>query len=460
MNRFVKQNLLLIIVMGVSSVIILALIVYSGIVYFQMSQCISETEDLRKKISDLIAASPAPVDGNKPLIEKDIELYTKLNAEISSRIGRPYQAAADRFVEVLMGVKKGESIEEARKKFVSEYNETVGKFDDRQADQTIELRKLERKYARTLGPALAAFKKIVEPLTQEPDLDNYAEEFAFFTIGIPRKMQGRRDPANDFLIYCRKYREKLVQMLGAKMRPEADSLGFPFFGEGGATVAAAAAPSPEGGEGQAASTGPFRRDDIPRIARHWDIIGDICRRINSVAGLKSLDFFRIRGITNGGYDNTFVARGSYVVSHYSFEVVAPLKDIRALAEAFAYDPVIGRFYIVRSVFIYAPETEIASAQQLLNPQSAGETDPEKKDSSPAPARRRGRRGAVVEEEPQASAEKDKEKELRAKWREEFEKREKSLPFYQRSGYGDVKLGGVTDFRAVFDVDHVELGGLY
>ena len=458
MNRFVKQNMLLISVMSVSSVIILALIIYSGIVYFQMSQCISETEDLRKKISDLIAASPAPVDGNKPLIEKDIELYTKLNTAISSRIGRPYQKAADRFVEVLMGVKKGESIEEARKKFVDEYNETVGKFDDRQADQTIELRKLERKYARTLGPALTAFKKIVEPLTQEPDLDNYAEEFAFFTIGIPRKMQGRRDPGNDFLIYCRKYREKLVQMLGAKMRPEADSLGFPFFGEGGTTVAVTTA-SPEGSEGQTAPAGPFRREDIPRIARLWDIIGDICRRINSVAGVKSLNFFRIRGIANGAYDNTFVAQGSYVVSHYSFEVVAPLKDIRALADAFSYDPVIGRFYVVRSVFIYAPETEVASAQQLLNPQSAMEADPEKKDN-PAPVRRRGRRGAVVEEEPQASAEKDKEKELQAKWREEFEKREKSLPFYQRSGYGDVKLGGVTDFRAVFDVDHVELGGLY
>ena len=35
MNRFVKQNLLLITVMGISGVVILALLVYSGIVYFQ-----------------------------------------------------------------------------------------------------------------------------------------------------------------------------------------------------------------------------------------------------------------------------------------------------------------------------------------------------------------------------------------------------------------------------------------
>ena len=455
MNRFVKQNMLLVVVMGFSTVIILALVVYSGIVYFQMSQCISETEDLRKKISDLINASPAPVDGNKPLIDQDIKLYTELNKTISARIGRPYQQAADRFVEVLMRVKKGESIEEARRKFVEEYNNTVGKFDDRQAEQAIELKKLERNYAGTLAVALREFRRIVEPLTQEPDLDNYAEEFAFFTIGIPRKMQGKRDPGKDFMIYCRKYQDKIRQMLGPKMRPEADSLGFSFLGDASASVTTS---SPEGGEGQPAAAGPFRRDDIPRIARLWDIVGDICRRINSVDGVRSLNFFRIRGIVNGAYENTFSAQGGYITSHYSFEVIAPLKDIRALAGAFAYDPAVGRFYIVRSVFIYAPETEIASAKQILNP-AVIENENEKKDQ-PAPVRRRGRRGAVVEDEPQNNAEKDKEKELQAKWREEFEKREKSLPFYQRSGYGDVKLGGVPDFRAVFDVEYVERAGLY
>ncbi|MBQ9500930.1 MAG: hypothetical protein IJU70_02110 [Lentisphaeria bacterium] len=438
--------------------IILSLIVYSVIVYFQMSQCISETEDLRKKISTLINASPAPVEGNKPLIDQDIQLYTNLNKTISSPIGRPYQKAADRFVEVLMGVKKGESVEEARKKFVEEYNNSVGKFDNRQAEQAIELRKLERKYARTLDPALRAFKKIVEPLTLEPDLDSDTIEFAFFTIGIPRKMQGEREPGKQFMVYCRKYQDKIRQMLGPKMRPEADALGFSFLGDASASTSVST-PSPEGGENQTAVAGPFRRDDIPRIARLWDIVGDICRRINSVDGLKSLNFFRIRGIANGAYENVFSSQGNYITSHYSFEVIAPLKDIRALAEAFAYDPAVGRFYIVRSVFIYAPETEIAAARQLLTPAVTTEAESDKKDQ-PTPVRRRGRRGAVVEEEPQNNAEKDKQKELQAKWREEFEKREKSLPFYQRSGYGDVKLGGVTDFRAVFDVEYVERTGLY
>ena len=83
MNRFVKQNLLLITVMGISGVVILALLVYSAIVYFQMSQCISETESLREQIRKLINQRPAPVEGNKPLLQKEIIMvslrFTMLN---------------------------------------------------------------------------------------------------------------------------------------------------------------------------------------------------------------------------------------------------------------------------------------------------------------------------------------------------------------------------------------------
>ena len=112
MNRFVKQNLLLIIVMSISSVVILALLVYSAIVYVQMSNCIEETDNLRKRITSLINNTPAPVEGNKPLIRQDIELYSTLNRNLSVNFGRPYQVAADRFIEVLMDVKKGESAQE------------------------------------------------------------------------------------------------------------------------------------------------------------------------------------------------------------------------------------------------------------------------------------------------------------------------------------------------------------
>ena len=445
MNRFVKQNLLLITVMSISSVIILALLVYSAIVYFQMSQCISETDSLRQKIATLIRHTPAPVDENKPLISQDIALYTKLHSELSKTIGRPYQPAADRFIEILMGVKKGGDIEEARKNFIEEYNNTVGK-DENPARQGMALDELRRKDRNTWDKALQEFVKLVTPLTQEPDLEHDGEAFAFYTIGIPRKMQNNPEK---LLAYARKYQDKIHQLLGQKMRPEADALGFTFIENPTATYKSEDPDS--GGKG-----GPFRKEDISIIFRHWDIIGDICKKI-SVVDIKSLNFFNNRGINreNGAYDATFTGRGNYMVAHYSFEVTASLENLRKLAKSFCYDPATRRFYIVRSVFVYASDIEVASAKQLLNPVAA-QQETEKKEVTPQ-VRRGRRRGSVVEET--ATETQDKEKELRAKWQEEFEKREKSLPFYQRSGYGDVKLGGTGEYRAVFDIEYIELAGM-
>ena len=443
MNRFVKQNLLLITVMSALSVIILALLVYSAIVYFQMSQCISETDSLRQKIATLIRRTPAPVDENKPLIGQDIALYTKLYGELSKTIGRPYQLAADRFIEILMNVKKGESIEEARKNFVEEYNNTVGK-DENPARQGMALDELRRKYRNTWDKALQEFIKLVTPLTQEPDLEHDGEVFAFYTIGIPRKMQNNPEK---LLTYSRKYQDKIHQLLGQKMRPEADSLGFTFIENPAAIYKS---------EDAGSQGGPFRKEDIPVILRHWDIIGDICKKI-SIVDIKSFNFFHIRGINkeNGAYDGTFVSRGNYVVAHYSFEVTASLENLRKLAMSFNYDPVARRFYVVKSVFVYASDVEVAAAKQLLNPLLLQQENEKKETASTG--RRGRRRGSVVEEV--ASETQDKEKELRAKWQEEFEKREKSLPFYQRSGYGDVKLGGMSEYRAVFDIEYIELAGM-
>ena len=442
MNRFVKQNLLLITVMSIASVIILALLVYSAIVYFQMSQCISETDSLRQKIATLIRHTPAPVDDNKPLISQDIALYTKLNGELSKTIGRPYQPAADRFIEILMNVKKGASIEEARKNFVEEYNNTVGK-DENPARQGMALDELRRKYRNTWDKALQEFVKLVTPLTQEPDLEHDGEAFAFYTIGISRKMQNNPEK---LLAYARKYQEKIHQLLGQKMRPEADAFGFTFIENPNVTFK-----SEEGG-----AAAPFRKEDIPLIFRHWDIIGDICKKI-SVVDIKSLNFFNIRGINreNGAYDATFTGRGNYMVAHYSFEVTASLENLRKLAKSFCYDPATRRFYTVKSVFVSAPDSEIAAVKQLLNPQAVQEVA---KETSTAPVRRGRRRGAVAEPVENSSTD-DKAAELRARIQEEFEKREKSLPFYQRSGYGDVKLGGMSEYRAVFDIEYIELAGM-
>ena len=392
MNRFVKQNLLLISVMGISGVVILALLIYSAIVYFQMSQCISETETLREQIRKLISQRPAPVEGNKPLLQKDIDLYTKLNTELSAAIGHPYKKAGERFIEILKNVKKDGSIEEARKEFIEEYNSTVG-IDEKPARQGMALEEMRRKYRATWRPALREFLKLVAPLTQEPDLERDGEAFAFAAIGIPRKMQNNPEKVMD---YCRKYQAKINQLMGQRMRTEADSLGFSFIENPAKTFEVEGS---EGGPVKAA----FRVEDIPLITRHWDIIGDICKRISTVE-IQTLNFFHIRGINaeNGAYDGTVTSRGNYQVYHYSFEVTSSMENLRKLVKAFNYDPATKRLYIIRSIFVYASDVELAAARFLLNPQLAQQEaeKAEKTEKSAVSGRRGRRRGAAPVEEPQ------------------------------------------------------------
>ena len=38
----------------------------------------------------------------------------------------------------------------------------------------------------------------------------------------------------------------------------------------------------------------------------------------------------------------------------------------------------------------------------------------------------------------------------------FLERQKSLPIHERYGYGEILIGGEKDFRAVIDIDYVEL----
>ena len=74
MNRFVRNNLFLIIACAVACVAAVVLLIFSIIRYTGMARCIAEIEQFRQQIIELGKKRPAPVDENKPLIKQDIQL--------------------------------------------------------------------------------------------------------------------------------------------------------------------------------------------------------------------------------------------------------------------------------------------------------------------------------------------------------------------------------------------------
>ena len=92
MNRFVKNNLVLIIVLGISLVVTIGLLVWTTMQYLQMWQYITQTENLREEIANLIKKTPAPVEGNIPLIETDKKLYERGSGTDSQTVRTPVAA--------------------------------------------------------------------------------------------------------------------------------------------------------------------------------------------------------------------------------------------------------------------------------------------------------------------------------------------------------------------------------
>ena len=94
MNRFVRNNLFLIIACVAAGVAAVGLLVFSIIRYTEMARCIAEIEQFRQQIIQLGKKVPAPVDENKPLIKQDIQLYTRLAGELEAYFTSGTRASA------------------------------------------------------------------------------------------------------------------------------------------------------------------------------------------------------------------------------------------------------------------------------------------------------------------------------------------------------------------------------
>ena len=219
MNRFVKNNLVLFIVLGVSVVVALALLVWTAIRYTQMTRYINETDKLRKQIGELIAKTPAPVDDNKPRISADIDLYSKTAAGLQKRFGHPLDPAVDAFIKELKLTAKEAKAEDAPKEITLEwlkekFHEGWDRIDaNNSAQQGVFYKQFQRRF-RNWPEALQEFRKLAENATTEPITEFNIDEVFLGALGIPRTMQSRPENRTKFIS---DFRYKLLDMLAGKV---------------------------------------------------------------------------------------------------------------------------------------------------------------------------------------------------------------------------------------------------
>lgn len=443
MNRFVKNNLVLFIVLGLSVVVAVALLVWTAIRYAQMTRYINETDKLRKQIGELIAKTPAPVDDNKPRISADIDLYSKTAAGLQKHFGHPLDPAVDAFIKELKLTPREAKAEGAPKKITLEwlkeqFHEGWDRIDaSNSAQQGVFYKQFQRRFSNWTE-ALQEFRKVAENATTEPITEFNIDEIFLGAIGIPRTMQSRPENLTKFIS---DFRYKLLDMLAGKVAVGPNASLFSFE-----------------------ENAVYQPEEYPLVVRNWDIIGDIAQRI-SRAGVKELTAFRKRSLA-GEESN------GYQLYHFSFEVTGPIASIRKLIADIDNAYVSNRVYLVRSVSLFAlnDPAEALFSQESTLPQDFIDSlmEQEARKSAAAAAAstttpvvpqvrgRRGRRQPVVPMEAPNRTELSAEElqARRAQVVKEFEESEKKKKYFERFGYGDTLIGGSDECRAVIDVDYI------
>ncbi len=418
MNRFVRQNKKFIsALIGVGAIAFLLLIVAVW-GYVEVLSANSEADARRKEINQLVRRKPSPVEENRQPIQQDIATYTKAVQAMWRNFGHPYQLAADRFLMVLLDLSEKDDLAEKKAEFLEKYRQEV----EENSNSVAAFDQFRRNYPRW-NAATAEFIELARDLAPDPHIDSYADRMALAALGIPNKLNGNADMMQDFLD---KSRSQLAALMPEKVRPEAVNFGL--------------AP---------AVVGVYNVDDYQYLVKHLDIIGDIAKRI-AQSPVDILSGFVVRGgiPTTGenrvGLQESFAEEGKLQVAHYTFEVVGSLESIRDLVKRFEQASGERRIYVIRAIYLYISDEDNAKALSVVKPSTVKvqttTTEPERNTTRSSRRRRRA-------ETTETKLTREQEMEKR---RQEFEA---SLPMQQRTGYGEIKLGGNRNCRAIFDIDY-------
>ena len=471
-NRFVKNNIGLLAVTSICSLVALVVLVFVIIESIQMGQNSAKVKLMRDKIQEIIKQNPAPVEGNKPLIKQDIEVYRRAAAELQSHFGTPMEPALAAFFKELKLRKDRDMWKEefgdepvpdqiTRERFVEVFRKKwdgiePGNF----AKQRYEFNEFRRSFLNW-DKALEEFVKVAQPCMVEPLTRDNSDEVLLAALGFPRRMDGDSRKLKNVL---ESTREQLLKDLNDQVQiaPSAAGLGFGLPAESSA-----------GGQGQSELN--FAVDDFPFIARHLDIVCDMLRRLRDT-GVKAVYDIRIRRGGEGGgdgeaggaggdgarFNTSFESSGGYEISHYQLEVSGSMESIRKLAETLDNAYPQRRVYIIKSVFLYAEENgadRIFSGADREEPgaANAGAAQPAPQQSHRS--RRRRRSADMVEENQGGGNEADAERQRRLEEaRRLYRERQARLPYDKRDGYGEVLVGTGDTYRAVVDIDYVARSG--
>jgi hypothetical protein len=411
MNKFVKKNIMLMIVSAVT--LITALILAYMVIreHSAMQDYIRETDTLKNQIKDLIKQKPAPVEGNLGRIKRDTLKYKDKFKEIRVLFGMPYYPALKKFVQDM-----GSDIEEFQAKFAAFWESNKASGVTR--DQVYRMFKNSFNNPEKWDKAIQGFTVEAQKYTSELIDENNVDEILLAALGLERNLSGSKVKCDAFM---RGVRWKLLDLYSADKDKKIE------FGANASSFSFDSKSLPD-------------KDAIPYIVKCWVAVDDLAKRIAS-SGINYLGSFEKESLAGR-------VVGNYTFYRFTIIVQGDLNSIRKLIDILHKAYVERRVYIVRGISLAkvsddAERLIIEAERTLYASKNILDENPELKPSQPP-----------ADPEAQKLKDKGKERAQEQKKKDKDDDPEKGLPYYQRSSYGKIIIGADKQCRAVIDLDYV------
>ncbi|MGE4563747.1 MAG: hypothetical protein AB7F32_02665 [Victivallaceae bacterium] len=438
MKRFAKNNMVLLIVLGVTLIVVLGLMVFAVMEHTRMYSNFSQAENLSKQISELIKQNPAPVAGNVEPIQSEIAMYKEKTEKLRARFGNLEKPALLAFAKTL-GVKLPELQAAFRTAWESDASRNAlgGRYRF--------YNRFKKEYPKW-DEARDVFRQEYQKVTPEPLTPANLDEVLLSALGLQRSMDGDPQKCMRFMWTMRSHMIDVFTENGEK-NEKGDKRATSIIGEAGSF-------------GFDYKTLPLP-ENIPNIVRNWKVIGDLATRL-SKAGLDSLNSFKIRNLAGERV-------GDYIIYHYTVGVTGDINQIRAFVKSLNDAYAENRIYVVRSVFLYADSDgaqnvfreRAAEAERLrleLESGSFGGANPADGGGDNRRNRRDARRAApdMPPDMPGARPEDQQQQQQPTKTAAQLREELLKMPYDKRPGYGKIVFGGSKKCEAVLDIEYISL----
>ncbi|MBU8902196.1 MAG: hypothetical protein KOO69_05620 [Victivallales bacterium] len=317
-TKFIKKNIFMLIFMIMSLVIVIALVIMVLSGHGSMKKYDSKKTELLKRINEIVKLKYTPVTVNITRIESDTIGYKKEIKKIQSKFGHPYAWALESFADKL-----GINLNEFKAKFGEFWKSQKGLATRDLIFRRYKVRQFSEdfpKYKSNWDRAMSTFMQEAQKATLEKISSTNVDGIFLAATGKGRRFS---DDPGRCQTFMQRMRFNMIDYFADK-KVLCATTDFSFDD------------SKEPLDG-----------DIERIARAWEIVSDLGKRIADSKVDPKKDILTLLSFSKRGLDGE--VDGAYTLYRFNFTVNGDLNTIRRIVQKLYEAYKENRVYALRNI---------------------------------------------------------------------------------------------------------------